>query len=155
MPDLSRQVMLVRAGEAQVGIVVGEVAAVAEQARLSAVPKAPPGVLGIMNHLGSVLTVVSLAAILGLPEPSAPIAAPFVVVVERGEDRIGLRVERVDGITLTVDLDQDIVTDGPDGPAGPLTRGWLAVEGSSVRLVDGAAIVGEVLARFERRERRA
>ena len=155
MPDLSRQVMLVRAGETQVGLVVGEVAAVAEEGRLSAVPKAPPGVLGIMNHLGSVITVVSLAAILGLPEAKARTATPFVVVVERGDDRIGLRVERVDGITLTVDLDQDIVSDGPDGPAGPLSRGWLAYEGATVRLLDGAAIVEEVLARFERRERRA
>jgi chemotaxis signal transduction protein len=100
--------------------------------------------------------VVSLAAVLGLPEAPVPaVGAPFVAVVERGGDRIGLRVERVDGITLTVDLDQDIQTDGPEGPAGPFSRGWLAYEGSSVRLVDGAAIVGEVLARFERRERRA
>ncbi len=156
MPDLSRQVMLVRAGEVRVGLVVGEVAAVVEEARLSIVPKAPAAVLGIMNHLGSVLTVVSLAAVLELPEASVPaVGAPFVAVVERGGDRIGLRVERVDGITLTVDLDQDIQTDGPEGPAGPFSRGWLAYEGSSVRLVDGAAIVGEVLARFERRERRA
>ncbi len=156
MPDLSRQVMLVRAGESRVGLVVGEVAAVVEQGRLSIVPKAPAGVLGIMNHVGSVLTVVSLAAVLaGTDAPPAPGTVPFVVVVERGEDRIGLRVERVDGITLTVDLDQDVVTNGPEGPAGPFSRGWLAYEGSSVRLVDGAAIVGEVLARFERRERRA
>lgn len=156
LPDLSRQVMIARAGETRVGLVVEEVAAVVEQGTLSLVPKAPAGVLGIMNHLGSVLTVVSLAALLGLPEvPLAAGAPPFVVVVEHGEERIGLRVERVDGITLTVDLAEDVASEGPEGAPGPFARGWLAYEGSSMRLVDGAAIVNEVLARFERRERRA
>lgn len=151
LPDLSKQVMLVRAGEVQVGLVVEQVAAVMEQGRLSLVPKAPAGVLGIMNHTGSVVTVVSLASMLDLPEPPPAGSVPFVVVLERGDDRIGVRVERVDGITLTADLERDVVTDGPEGPRGPFSRGWLAYEGSTVRLVDGAAIVNEVLARFEHR----
>lgn len=155
LPELARQVMLVRAGEATVGFVVEEVAAVVEHGHMSLVPKAPAGVLGIMNHVGSVVTVVSLAAVLGLPETPSPAgAAPFVVVVEH-EERVGLCVTRIDGITLTVELDQDLVTDGPEGAPGPFSRGWLAYDGKTVRLLDGAAIVNEVLARFERRERRA
>jgi purine-binding chemotaxis protein CheW len=152
LPDLSRQVMLVTVGAERAGLVVGEVTAVLEQARLSAVPKAPAGVLGIMNHVGSVVTVVSLAAVLAMPEaPALSGAAPFVVVVERRDDRIGLRVDRVEGITLTVDLDQHV----RPAPEERLCRGWLAYEGREIRLIDGGAVVDEVLARFERRERRA
>jgi chemotaxis signal transduction protein len=169
LPDLARQVMLVRVGGARFGLVVEDVAGVLEEARLSAVPKAPAGVLGIMNHVGSVLTVVDLAAVLGRAETSEPVgalarrddasadrssgaAAPrFVVVVERKDDRIGLRVDRVEGITLTVDLARDLEPE----PGARLSRGRLTYEGEAVRLLDGAAIVDEVLARFERRDRRA
>lgn len=159
LPDLARQVMLLRVGGERVGLVVEEVAAVLERARLSAVPKAPAGVLGIMNHVGWVLTVVSLAAILGRPGPEGAGEggarrggdAPLVVVVERKGDRIGLLVDRVEGITLTVDLARDVQPD----PGARLSRGRLAYEGETVRLLDGAAVVEEVLARFERRDRRA
>jgi chemotaxis signal transduction protein len=146
LPDLSRQVVLLQIGAERVGLVVAEVVAVLDQARLSAVPKAPPGVLGIMNHVGSVLIVVSLAAVLGLPESPAT-QTPFVVVLERQGDRIGVQVDRVERITLTVNLAQDVRTE----PRARLARGWLTYEGTEVRLVDGAAVVGEVLARFERR----
>lgn len=166
LPDLSRQVMLLRVGDQRVGLAVGEIGAVLDEARLSVVPKAPAGVLGIMNHLGSVLTVVSLAAVLGLPEPAGaarqePAAgartAPFVVVVERRGERIGLRVDRVEGVTLTVDLDRDVVAEleGRPGRPGPFSRGWLVHEEAPVRLLDGDALIDEVMARFERRDRRA
>lgn len=156
LPDLSRQVLLLRAGGERLGLVVEEAAAVLEPARLSLVPKAPAGVLGIMNHVGSVLTVVSLPALLGLPGTSSDQAsAPFVVVVERREDRIGLVVERIEGITLTIDLANDVRPE-PDGAVPlPFSRGWLTHGGAAVRLLDGGAIVDEVLVRFERRERRA
>ena len=166
LPDLSRQVMLVRVADQRAGIVVGEIAAVLDVARLSVVPKAPPGVLGIMNHVGSILTVVSVAAMLGLPEPpasgradsaAAGRTAPFVVVVERRGERIGLRVDRVEGVTLTVDVERDVLAEveGQPGGPGPFTRGWLVYEGAPVRLLDGAALIDEVMGRFERRERRA
>jgi purine-binding chemotaxis protein CheW len=154
LPDLARQVMLVRVGGARFGLVVEDVAGVLEEARLSAVPKAPAGVLGIMNHVGSVLTVVGLAAVLGRADAAPPAGAPaprFVVVVEWKDDRIGLRVDRVEGITLTVDLARDLEPE----PGAQLSRGRLTYEGEAVRLLDGAAIVDEVLARFERRDRRA
>ncbi len=156
LPDLSRQVLLMRAGGERLGLVVEETAAVLEQARLSLVPKAPAGVLGIMNHIGSVLTVVSLAALLDLPGTSSDQAStPLVVVVERRGDRIGLVVERIEGITLTIDLANDVRPE-PGGTAPlPFSRGWLAHDGAPVRLLDGGAIVDEVLVRFERRERRA
>lgn len=152
LPDLSRQVLLLQAGGERLGLVVGETAGVLEQARLSLVPKAPAGVLGVMNHVGSVLTVVSLAALLGLPDASPGQAATrLVVVVEQREGRIGLVVERIEGITLTVDLASD-VQPGPEGAAPlPFCRGWFTHGGAPVRLLSGGAIVDEVLGRFERR----
>ncbi len=202
LPDLSRQVLVLRAGGERLGLVVEEIAGVVERGRLSAVPKAPPGVRGIMNHVGAVLTVVSLADLLGLPETSA--GTPLVVVVERRDVRLGLLAERIEGVTLTADLALDLTPepgaarpapagaeaaaglpeaggapgDGrpPDVPVGPgpreaeppgaatgrdrprslpFSRGWLEHEGTAVRVLDGGAIVDEVLARFERRDRRA
>ncbi len=156
LPDLSRQVLLLRAGGERLGLVVEETAGVLERGRLSFVPKAPPGVLGIMNHVGSVLTVVSLAVLLGLPDASSdPASTPLVVVVERREDRIGLVVERIEGITLTIDLANDVRPEPGGAEPLPFSRGRLAYGGVSVRLLDGGAIVDEVLVRFERRERRA
>lgn len=151
LPDLAQQVLVVQAGGERLGFVLREVAWVVERQRLSAVPKAPPGVLGIMNHLGTVVTVASLTALLGLPE-AAP--GPLVVVLESRDVRVGLVVERVEGVTLELDPAADVASAPPAGAAAgpaalPFARGFVLHEGAPVRLLDGAAIVDEVVARFE------
>lgn len=69
-------------------------------------PLAPASLLGLANLRGTVLPVVSLRRLLGLPEAAADEAAR-VIVIEHGS-AVGFAVDRIDGlVALAADLDHD------------------------------------------------
>ncbi|MFN0062869.1 MAG: chemotaxis protein CheW [Myxococcaceae bacterium] len=63
---------------------------------LSRVPRAPPGVRGVMNLRGRVVTVLELGALLGLPLLNRGLEK--LVLLDRGRRDLGLLVSEVEGI---------------------------------------------------------
>ena len=72
---------------------------VAEVSALSRVPRAPPGLLGVMNHGGRVACVIDLGPLVGLrARPARPDGR--VVMLQRQRGDLGLYVSEVAGIEL-------------------------------------------------------
>lgn len=94
-------------------------------------PGALPWVSGLLNLRGTVLTVADLSVRFGGVASVGP-----VVVVEVGERKLGLRVERVDGV-------QRAVRDEQPSDAARSAEG--AVRGMA-ELPEGAALVVDVAA---------
>jgi purine-binding chemotaxis protein CheW len=82
----------VRAGGEHYALPVEGVREIARRDRVTAVPGAPPAVLGVWNLRGDVVAAVDLAAILGLAPDDGK---GRIVVVEDGDRRAGLAVEEV------------------------------------------------------------
>jgi chemotaxis signal transduction protein len=75
---------------------------VAEVSPLARVPRAPPGLLGVMNHAGRVACVIDLGPLVGLKaRPARPDGR--VVLLQRARGDLGLYVSEVAGIELLAD----------------------------------------------------
>jgi chemotaxis signal transduction protein len=84
----------VRAGGEQYALPVQGVREITRRERITPVPGAPAGVLGVWNLRGDVIAAVDLASLLGL-EGAADSDEARMVVAEHGELRAGLTVEAV------------------------------------------------------------
>jgi purine-binding chemotaxis protein CheW len=82
----------VRVGSELYALPVGSVLEIAEVGRLTPLPTAPPGTLGLQNVHGAALPVFALATLLGI---SGDEGARLLVVVEDGARRAGLTVDEV------------------------------------------------------------
>ena len=72
---------------------------VTEVSALARVPRAPPGLLGVMNHAGRVACVVDLGPLVGLrARPARPEGR--VVMLQRARGDLGLYVADVAGIEM-------------------------------------------------------
>ena len=94
----SRHVICLHGGN-RYAIPLGLVRRVAEVTPMARVPRAPPGLLGVMNHAGRVACVVDLGALVGLKaRPARPEGK--VVLLQRARGDLGLYVSEVAGIEL-------------------------------------------------------
>jgi purine-binding chemotaxis protein CheW len=76
------------------GIPVTQVRDVLGPQRTTVVPLAPPGVAGLLNLRGRIVTVIDMRALLRLP-PNDADGRMMQVVVEHGEESFSLRVDAV------------------------------------------------------------
>jgi purine-binding chemotaxis protein CheW len=108
----------VRVGPELYALPVSAVLEVAEVDRLTAVPGAPTGTLGLQNLRGSALPIFELAALLGVSggEPSR------IVVTESQGSRAGLAVDEVCDVGLLPD-------EGADSESPLLARAALTDAG--------------------------
>lgn len=74
---------------------------VLEEKTITRVPKTRPFILGIINHRGEILPVITLKELLGI-EDEASDGGRKIVVVSMNELKIGILVDRLQDI-LTVD----------------------------------------------------
>ena len=75
---------------------------VTEVSGLARVPRAPPALLGVMNHAGRVACVVDLGPLVGLrARPARPEGK--VVLLQRARGDLGLYVSDVHGIETLAD----------------------------------------------------
>jgi purine-binding chemotaxis protein CheW len=109
-------------------------------ATFSRVPRAPPPVRGVINLRGRVVTVVELAALLGLTEPASP--STKVVLLDRGRRDLGLIVTDVDGIEPI-----EKVSPAPGRPAAAV-RGVARLKGLAVTVLDPEGVDAAVAALF-------
>lgn len=114
------------------GLPVSRIRDVIRCERIARVPLAPPGVAGLLNLRGRIVTAVDLRDRLGLP-PAAPDAARMnVVVEERGE----LYSLLADGVGEVLSVNPESRDDVPHTLRGPWREHAVAVH----RLDDGLLI---------------
>ncbi len=97
-------------------------------------PHSPGFVRGVINLRGAVLSIVDLAARLGLPA-TEPSARHVIIVAQVGHQIVGLLVDAVsDILTVTSDTIQptpDVASD----MARSFVRGVLAIDGRMISLI--------------------
>ncbi len=110
------------------------------------VPDAVPDVIvGSMAHAGAVLPLLSLRALLALPDgaavsgPGSVSRRPRVLVVRIGRDRVGLIVDRMHGL---VDVPDDLIDALPQA----LRRGHGEARIQAIARLDGGERLVSVLA---------
>lgn len=94
MGEGAQRRLTVRAGDALVSLPAQVVAEVIRRPRLTRMPYAPDGLLGVTHLRGAVLPVLSLSRLMGLPAGEAE-----RVVVLRREPPVGLAVDGVEALS--------------------------------------------------------
>ncbi|HRD61723.1 MAG TPA: chemotaxis protein CheW [Nocardioides sp.] len=135
-PSLDARMVTFELGDRLYGVDVRAVQEVLRGQPLTRVPLAPPGLAGLINLRGQVLTAMDLCERLGLPPrpPDAP--EPMVVVVRVDGESIALLVDRIGGV---VDVSDDNVEAPPDpltGPTPHLIQGAYKLEGELLLALD-------------------
>ncbi len=97
-------------------------------------PHSPAFVRGVINLRGAVLSIVDLAARLGLP-PAQPSARHVIIVAQVGAQVVGLLVDAVsDILTVTSESIQPTPEVASD-MARCFVRGVLAIDGRMISLI--------------------
>jgi len=103
---------------------------------ITAVPLAPRYLVGVANLRGTVMPIVDIRAMLGLPE-SRPARSVRTLVVRHGGVQVAMVVDAVLGLEP---FDDVMAPDGPTtarmrGPR-PLMAGWIRWAGETLALLD-------------------
>lgn len=103
---------------------------------ITAVPLAPRHLVGVANLRGTVMPIMDIRALLGLPEPR-PARGVRALVVRDGGVQAALVVDTVLGLEP---FDDVVPADGPTtarmrGPR-PLMAGWIQWAGETLALLD-------------------
>lgn len=133
-------------GSERYGLPLAAVREVVNPAAMSSVPRAPAAVRGIMNLRGRVVTVVDLAAMLGVatPAPAQGASPPGkVVLLDRGRRDLGLLVGEVDGVHPLED-----VAPAP-GEALPSVRGVAQTPRGAVTILESEGLDRQIVALFK------
>jgi purine-binding chemotaxis protein CheW len=111
-------VLRVRLGSEQYAVELRLLRAVQRATGLTPVPCTPPHVAGILNVRGEVVTVLALAAALGLRDAGPPPEDAQVLLVELPQVRTGLLVDEVLGVQRLARDRLDRALSGSDFVAG-------------------------------------
>lgn len=130
--------LLARAAGQRVAIPLEDAREIITVRSVTRLPGALPWVSGLLNLRGTVLTVADLSVRLGGSASGGP-----VVVVEVGERKLGLRVERVDGVQRAVRDEQP--SDAARSAEGAV-RGMAELPGGAALVVDVSALQRAALA---------
>jgi chemotaxis signal transduction protein len=126
-------VLVVGVGTERYGIELTELAEVFPYRGCTAVPSAPPGLLGVINVRGDIKCVADLGQILELPRgEDSP--SGYVVMLRRQGRAIGLRIERIEGVRQ-IDPVQ-LLPAGNGATAIPGSQFVKALTADSVILID-------------------
>jgi len=81
---------------------ISDIREIIKMTAVTPVPRAPAAVLGILSKRGVVMPIVDVAAALGLRPPRREVLPDQRILVTGSGDRtVGLRVDRVHGVTVT------------------------------------------------------
>ena len=122
------------------GLDIARVREIRRWGQVTPIPRAPTGVLGVMNLRGSVIPVYDLAARLGLP-PTAENPRNVIVVAMHANQTIGLLVESVAKI---ISIGRDMIQDASDlhlDVSSQGITGLIPVEEGMTRVVDLTGVV--------------
>lgn len=134
LPSPGAELISVRIRDQQFAIDIMQVREIRGWTTSTPLPHAPAQLLGMINLRGVMLPVLDLAAHLGMG-PNTPVASSVVVVVQCGEQQIGLMVDAVCDILI---LGQDQLQPPPDIGATRMAEfvaGVMSVDNGIVSLL--------------------
>lgn len=108
------QLVIFRLGGEDFGVPISQVREINRLVPITAIPKAPPSVLGVINLRGKVIPVISLRERFGFDKESAD-DATRIVVSEVGGQIVGFVV---DAVTEVLRLDDASIEPAPESAAG-------------------------------------
>lgn len=140
--DAHRELLCLHVGDQDYAIDIMSVREIRGWSKPTALPHAAVHVRGVINLRGTILTIIDLAARLGVPS-GAHGARNVIIVVERAKGDVGLLVNAVsDILTLPCDALQPPPSPVTGTRAAPI--GALAVrDGRMIQVLDLEAIVPE------------
>ncbi|MDH5493980.1 MAG: chemotaxis protein CheW, partial [Myxococcales bacterium] len=132
LTEESYQILLCRAGEERVGIVLQLGAEVVPIAELAALPEAPPWVCGLLDVRGQIVPVLDVSARFARSSRALELS-DLVVVCPIGERRVGLVVQEVFDVTQV--RSEEIEPAAPEMSHGPYLLGAARHEGALLLLL--------------------
>lgn len=96
------------------GVPIAQVREINRLVPITAIPKAPPSVLGVINLRGNVTPVMSLRERFGFPRDTSD-EATRIVVSEVGAETVGFVV---DAVTEVLRVDDSAIEAAPESAAG-------------------------------------
>lgn len=108
------QLVVFKLGSADFGARIEQIREINRLVPITGVPKAPPGVLGIINLRGTVIPVISLRERFGFPQVAAD-GYTRIVVSEVGGQTVGFVV---DAVTEVLRVDDGAIEPAPENSTG-------------------------------------
>ncbi len=102
---------------------------------VTALPRVPAYVKGVMNLRGAVLPIIDLGMRLGMPG-AEPTARHVIIVVQLEQRQVGVLVDAVSDILTVSDTLIQPVPDVTSTLVKSFVKGLLAVEGRMVSLIE-------------------
>lgn len=134
MSASAEQVLTFYLGEERFAAATSDIAEVLRRPKVVRVPNAPHSLLGLAGLRGVPTPVISLARLLERPERSEPSTSSSRLLILKGEQPIGLEVDRVAGLAAV-----EVEAEPASGPASGGRQGFgrlYAAEGEVLRLLD-------------------
>jgi purine-binding chemotaxis protein CheW len=138
-----QRMVVLRAGEHRFGVALEHVREIIPQRPFTRLPGSAPYVCGLINLRGTILTVLGLAARMGLAAPGAEAEGESVVVIERAGRAVGLVVDEVERIA-EVDaeaLDASLDTLRDSGVDRTWLRGLAEIEPGLLLVLDADEVL--------------
>lgn len=138
---MERRCLLVTMGNATLAVPLHQLTGVEPPVRLVPLPRVPPWVLGATHRQGTVLSVIDLAALLGLDDATLDLASARLLVAADDDLRIAFAVA---GITETRTYDDEQlepVTDDSGGRLAHVLGGTIIAGDDRIGLLDLPAIL--------------
>ncbi|HRQ79317.1 MAG TPA: chemotaxis protein CheW [Gemmatimonadaceae bacterium] len=129
--DAHRYLVAEAAGQ-RVAVPLGQAREIIGARAVTRLPGAPSWIAGLVNLRGTVLTVLDVSQRLGGAASAGP-----VLVVELGDRKFGLRVERVDGVSRTSTAEEAV---DEARSAGGAVRGLVATGTTPALVLDLEAL---------------
>ncbi len=134
------QVLCVRLGDQEFALNIQAIREIRGWRSSTPVPHAPSYIKGMINLRGGVLAIVDLAERLGLPS-AAPGTSSVVVVIEAGEQAIGLLVDAVSDIITVTDVMRQVAPETGSAASREYVEGLLMREQQIISVLSIPAIM--------------
>ena len=109
--DNASRVLVFAIGSEKYAIEFDDLVELLPFANCTAVPGAPPELLGVMNIHGEIQSVVDLRRLLDLPDGKASVRG-YVLVIRRDEQEVGVRVDHVEKVQPIIAAELAVLREG-------------------------------------------
>jgi len=130
-----RELIAFRIGDQEFCVNIMSVREIRGWTPATAMPHAPPYVLGVINLRGAVLPIVDLSQRLGM-KAAEPTVRHVIIVAQVGPKVVGLLVDAVSDILTVTDENIQPTPDIANEAEKAYARGILAIEGRMICLIE-------------------
>ena len=130
-----RELIAFRIGDQEFCVNIMSVREIRGWTPATAMPHAPPYVLGVINLRGAVLPIVDLSLRLGM-KAAEPTVRHVIIVAQVGPKVVGLLVDAVSDILTVTDDNIQPTPDIANEAEKAYARGILAIEGRMICLIE-------------------